>query len=90
MKTKNKHIQTFVKNLSNSLQTELSIKTGLSPVQKNCQVPDHQADDVHYWIAASKGPLQPLTCAIPSYQIQNQVATYIKNQITKNIDKGFN
>lgn len=90
VQTKNKHIQTFVKNLSNSLQTELSIKTGLSPVQKNCQVPDHQTDDVRYWIAASKGPLQPLTCAISSYQIQNQVATYIKNQITKNIDKGFN
>ena len=31
VQTKNKHIQTFVKNLSNSLQTELSIKTGLSP-----------------------------------------------------------
>lgn len=83
VQTKNKHIQTLAQNLSNSLQKELSTQTGLSPVQKNCQVPDHQSDDVRYWLAASKGPLPPLTCAIPSLQIQNQVSSYIKNQLTQ-------
>ncbi|MCR4953281.1 MAG: hypothetical protein K6A43_04320 [Treponema sp.] len=59
-----------IEQLCNNRQTELSTRTGLSPVQKNCSVADHQADDVRYWIAASDGPVLPIYAAIPSKQIQ--------------------
>ena len=83
VQTKNKHIQTLAQNLSNSLQKELSTKTGLAPVQKNCQVPDHQSDDVRYWLAASNGPVNPLSCAIPSKKAQKQTADFIRNQLSE-------
>ncbi len=57
---KNKTTELLLKNLTDSLQTQLATKTGLAPVQKNCAVPDHQADDVRFWLAASKGPVMPL------------------------------
>lgn len=38
----------------------LADDTGLAPVLANCHVPDHQADDVRYWIAATNEPLVPL------------------------------
>lgn len=46
--------------LSDILQTKLSSMTGLAPVQKSCGVPDVQADDVRYWVAASNPPSQGL------------------------------
>lgn len=46
--------------VSREVQENLSRKTGLAPVLANCQVPDHQADDVRYWIAATNAPSVPL------------------------------
>lgn len=43
-----------------SVQESLSRGCGLAPVQANCHVADHQADDVRYWIAATNAPLAPL------------------------------
>lgn len=56
----------LITDLTDNLQTELATRTGLSPVQKNCGVPDHQADDVRFWLAASKGPVMPLANLIGS------------------------
>lgn len=38
-------------------QTILSSETGLGPVVAQCQIPDLEADDVRYWIAATSSPL---------------------------------
>ena len=80
---KDKKIRQLIQNLAKELQTELSTKTGLAPVQKNCQVPDHQSDDVRYWLAASNGPVNPLSCAIPSKKAQTQVAQFLLKQIAE-------
>ena len=53
-------------NLVRTRQTELCTESGLAPVQKNCIVPDLQADDVRYWLAASNGPTLPLAAALPT------------------------
>lgn len=68
--------------ISNSKQELLCKETGLAPVQKNSQVPDHQADDVRYWLAASLGPATPLAGYLPDTQCQNLVAELIKSKIT--------
>ena len=70
-----------IEQLCNNRQTELSTRTGLSPVQKNCSVADHQADDVRYWIAASDGPVLPVYAAIPSKQAQTFCANLILEYI---------
>lgn len=80
---KDNKIRQLILNLSNVLQTELSTTTGLAPVQKNCQVPDHQSDDVRYWLAASNGPVNPLSCAIPSKKAQKQTADFIRNRLSE-------
>lgn len=54
---KNKIVSKSLELMSDSLQSDLSAKTGLAPVQANCSTPDHQADDVRYWIAASGTPV---------------------------------
>lgn len=46
--------------LSTPVQESLSAKTGLSPVLSNCLVPDIQADDVRFFVAATNAPIQPL------------------------------
>ena len=46
--------------LSTPAQESLSAKTGLSPVLSNCIVPDIQADDVRFFVAATNAPIQPL------------------------------
>ena len=46
------------------IQGKLADDTGLVPVLANCHVPDHQADDIRYWIAATNAPLVPLGDAI--------------------------
>lgn len=46
--------------LSNETQGILAQTTGLAPVLANCHIPDHQADDVRYWIAATNNPNTPL------------------------------
>ena len=55
-------------------QTEISTNGGLSPVDKNSTPSDLQADDVRYWIAASSGPLLPLSCAIPEDKFKEEAA----------------
>lgn len=71
----------LVKNLSDSLQTELATKTGLSPVQKNCAVPDHQADDVRFWLAASKGPVMPLANFFRTQEERHSAANKLRELI---------
>lgn len=61
--SKNKIIIDSVKQLAGLKQNALSSKTGLAPVQKNCSVPDRQADDVRYWVAASNAPFESLSNA---------------------------
>jgi len=45
------------KLVSAEVQESLSREAGLAPVQANCRVADHQADDVRYWVAATNSPL---------------------------------
>lgn len=71
----------LVKNLSDSLQTELATKTGLSPVQKNCAIPDHQADDVRFWLAASKGPVMPLANFFRTQEERHSAANKLRELI---------
>ncbi len=53
-----------ITQMANELQATLSAKTGLGPTQANCSVPDIQADDVRYWVAASNTPLPALSDAL--------------------------
>ena len=68
-----------IKKFATDAQYELSAKSGLAPVQKNCPVPDHQADDVRYWIAASVGANCPLYSAVPSAKAEQLCADYLRN-----------
>lgn len=58
--SKDKIARAAIEKLSNEFQSQLSFATGLAPVQANCSVPDVQADDVRYWVAASDEPLPAL------------------------------
>ena len=78
----NRQTRKMISLVSNSSQTELSTKTGLCPVQKNCAVADRQADDVRYWIAASDGPMIPLYAAVPSKAAADFCADFIIDKIT--------
>lgn len=49
--------------LKTPIQESLSAKTGLSPVLSNCTVPDIQADDVRFFVAATNAPIQPLSAS---------------------------
>ena len=42
-------------------QETLSRSTGLAPVLAQCRIPDKQADDARYWIAATAAPLPGLS-----------------------------
>ncbi|MCR4742289.1 MAG: hypothetical protein K5866_05415 [Treponema sp.] len=64
----------LAEKLIKSGQSEISTNGGLSPVDKNCTPSDLQADDVRYWIAASSGPLLPLSAAIPDDKFQKEAA----------------
>ena len=59
--SKDKVARSAVEKLSNEFQSQLSFATGLAPVQASCSVPDVQADDVRYRVAASDEPLSALT-----------------------------
>ncbi len=74
---KNKAYSSTVNLLTNSRQSSLSIATGLSPVQASCAVPDKQADDVRFWLAASNGPVMPLSGALPSEEMRKAAADWI-------------
>lgn len=74
----NKNMSDYVKLLCETNQSELCTTTGLAPVQKNCSVPDVQADDVRYWLAASSGPVAPLSASVPSAKAQKFLAQYLR------------
>ena len=78
---KNKNALRFVGLLSDDWQNELATKTGLAPVQKNSLVPDHQADDVRFWLAASKGPVLPLARVFFTPEQQQFAATYLRTAL---------
>lgn len=69
----------LIVDLCDRNQYELSSATGLAPVNKSCMTADRQADDVRYWLAASSGPLKPLSAALPSYEARKYVTEYITN-----------
>jgi len=51
----------FEELVKNETQEQLSRDTGLAPVLARCRTPDHQADDVRYWMAATNPPLAGLS-----------------------------
>lgn len=67
-----KYTKDVILNLVKTKQTELCTESGLAPVQKNCVVPDIQADDIRYWLAASNGPTLPLVAALPTTEAREQ------------------
>ena len=52
-----------ITQLTRDLQSQLSSGTGLAPALANCSVPDKQADDARYWIAASEKPVPAMSDA---------------------------
>lgn len=64
--SKDKDVSTVINLLASSRQSNLSLKTGLTPVDSSCSAQDRQSDDVRYWLAASEGPVKPLSQFVPS------------------------
>ncbi len=64
--------------LCETRQQELSFESGLSPVQRSTPTMDVQASDVRYWLAASLGPILPLSACVPSENALNYLARYIR------------
>lgn len=58
--SKDKVARSSLEKLAGEFQSRLSFATGLAPAQASCSVPDVQADDVRYWVAASDEPLPAL------------------------------
>lgn len=78
--SKDKVARNSIEKMANELQGTLSSATGLGPVQKNCGVPDVQADDVRYWVAASNKPLPALSDALfVSKQQKNNFAEALRS-----------
>lgn len=77
----NKSSKQIIEAISSTYQTVLSTQTGLAPVQKNCKTPDQQSDDVRYYLAASTGPVLPLSSCMPSPQAQKLVSHLIKRNL---------
>ena len=61
--SKNEMARKSIKMLTKDMQTQLSYGTGLAPAQANCGIPDKQADDARYWVAASEKPVPLLSDA---------------------------
>ncbi|MBR6153902.1 MAG: hypothetical protein IKQ43_05645 [Treponema sp.] len=82
--TKNKALTTLIKTmLSSGFQADLAFRTGLAPVNAQCQTPDIQADDVRFFIAATNAPLTPLNQAAFADQKEMEafaleITTFIK------------
>ncbi len=58
--SKDKIARSSIEKLATDFQSQLSFATGLAPAQASCSVPDVQADDVRYWVAASDEPFPAL------------------------------
>lgn len=78
MGKENKETLKIIGELTDNLQYELCCETGLAPVQKTSETLDHQADDVRYWLAASSGPMLPLSSAIPDSSLQKKIAEMLR------------
>lgn len=79
--SKDEYIRSTITLLATSHQTKLSTRSGLAPIQASCSVPDKQADDVRFWLAASNGPVLPLSAALPSKEIKKLVAERITGTV---------
>lgn len=66
--------------LASSRQSNLTFATSLAPTHANCSIPDKQADDVRFWLAASSGPNMPLSAALPSDEMKNIVAEFLRKK----------
>ncbi|MCR4580825.1 MAG: hypothetical protein K5681_10820 [Treponema sp.] len=78
----NKKSKEIIKKLSADNQNTLSTLSGLAPVQKNCAVADHQADDVRFWLAASKGPVMPFANVFSSDSERKLAADFLRDLIS--------
>lgn len=74
----------YLNSFAQLQQTKLATETGLCPVQKNCIVPDKQADDVRYWLAASNGPTLPLSSVFSSKENLSYVAEFLRINLRLN------
>lgn len=72
--SKNKIAKKSISLMADDMQSALSSQTGLAPVQANCGVPDKQADDLRYWVAASGEPLPSLSDA--AFTTKAQLKTF--------------
>ena len=82
--SKNESCRGSVKLLCRNLQEKLSFGTGLAPALANCGVPDKQADDARYWVAATEKPLPALSDAAFLSDSQRTVfASIIRSAIEK-------
>ena len=74
--SKNKTAHNSLIQMAGNFQSELSMTSGLAPVQANAAVPDVQADDVRYWVAASSSPLPSLSDA--AFKSEDERAAFAK------------
>ncbi len=73
-----------IKLLGRNLQEKLTFGSGLAPAMANCAIPDKQADDARYWIAATEKPLTPLSdAAFVSDSNRAIVADVIRAELNK-------
>ena len=80
--SKDKNITSIINLLASSRQSSLSLKTGLAPVDSSCSASDRQSDDVRYWLAASEGPVKPLSQSVPSMDALSVVADIFRRNVS--------
>ncbi|MFA6855783.1 MAG: hypothetical protein WCR31_01110 [Treponema sp.] len=79
---KNKQGTYIIKAFAKDKQEKISRATGLAPVQADSRVPDRQADDVRYWVAASGVPLPGLAdAAFSDDSVRTDFARALRSQI---------
>ncbi|MCK9169519.1 MAG: hypothetical protein M0P01_03820 [Treponema sp.] len=79
---KNKQGTDIIKAFAKDRQEKISRATGLAPVQADSRVPDRQADDVRYWVAASGAPLPALAdAAFSDDSVRADFAQALRTQI---------
>ena len=82
--SKNEQSRNSIKLLGRNLQEKLSFGSGLAPALANCSIPDKQADDARYWIAATEKPVPALSDAAFLNESQRAlVAGIIRAELNK-------
>lgn len=76
--SKKKEFSSILNLFSSSRQSSLSMNSTLAPVFSSCAASDRQSDDVRYWIAASEGPLLPLSQYFPCDDARKAAAETLK------------